>query len=69
MRITAVRSGRTIKLAISAVIALGVLYILYSTPDAHTRAKEAIQSRFSGSKPREVPKLIPGIFLGVFKRI
>lgn len=60
MRITSVRRGRTIKLAVCGIIAIGVIYLLYSTPDAHQRAKEAIQARFSASKARELPKLVPG---------
>lgn len=60
MRIASVRRGRTIKIAVGALIVVCILYLLYTTPDAHTRAKEAIQSRFSASKVRETPKLIPG---------
>lgn len=60
MRITSVRRGRTIKVAVCGIIAICIIYVLYSTPEAHQRARDVIQSRFSASKARELPKLVPG---------
>lgn len=62
MRIATVRRGRTIKIVVSALVVVCILYILYTTPDAHTRAKEAIQSRFKASRSKTAPTLIPGMF-------
>lgn len=49
-----------IKIAIGAIIVLAVFYFLFSNPNAHSRAKQAISSKFTASAPRERPILVKG---------
>lgn len=63
------RRGRSqfIKLGIGAIIGLTIFYLLWSDPNAHTRAKQAISARFSANKPKERPILVKGISLSSFR--
>lgn len=56
------RRGRVhlVKIVISVVIVLAVFYLLFSDSDAHSRAKQAINSRFMSNKPKEKPILVKG---------
>lgn len=62
------RRGRAhlIKIVLSVVIVLAVFYILFSDSDAHSRAKQAIHSRFVAQKPKERPTLVQGKEMMVF---
>lgn len=54
------RRGRThiIKLALSVLIILAIIYLLFSNSNAHERAREVISARFTG--PRTKPVFIKG---------
>lgn len=56
------RRGRIylVKIAISVVIVLAILYLLFSDTDAHARARKAIHARLSANKPKEKPELVKG---------
>lgn len=56
------RRGRAhfVKIVLSVVIVLAVFYIWFSNSDAHSRAKQAIHSRFVAEKPKERPVLVQG---------
>lgn len=49
-----------IKLVVSVLIVFAVIYLLFSHPDTHERAKQAISSRFVANAPREKPILVKG---------
>lgn len=56
------RRGRThiIKLVLGVVIILGVVYLLFSNPETHNRAKQAIAARFVAHGPKPEPVYIEG---------
>lgn len=58
------RRGRIqfIKIAICAIIVLAIFYFLFSNPNAHERARQAISARLTANKPRERPILVKGIY-------
>lgn len=58
------RRGRIhlVKIVISVIIVLAVFYYLFSDSNAHTRAKQAISSRFTAAKfkSRDRPVFVKG---------
>lgn len=48
------------KLVISVVIILCVVYLLFSNPETHIRAKQAIAARFVAQGPKPKPVYIDG---------
>lgn len=49
-----------IKIVASILILFALVYLLFSNPDAHARAKQAISARFVASARREKPVLVKG---------
>lgn len=49
-----------IKIVVSVLIVFALVYLLFSNPDAHARAKQAISARFVASARREKPVLVKG---------
>lgn len=52
-----------IKIVVGVLIVFAVIYLLFSNPDAHARAKQAISARFAANAPREKPVLVKGQYV------
>lgn len=60
MKITNLRTGRIIRVALVLCFLLPIIYLLLNYSDSHKKINEVYHSKFSPRKSRQVPILVDG---------
>lgn len=63
MKITNLRTGRILRVALVVCFSLPIIYLLLNYSDSHKKINDVYHSKFSARKARQVPVLVDGEFV------